>query len=66
MNGTIVALLAQVGAAVEANTPRLVMEAMKMEHTILAPGAGVVTDVFFQPGEQVAEGDALLQLESES
>jgi len=25
-----------------------------------------VTDVFFQPGEQVAEGDALLQLESES
>ena len=37
MNGTIVALLVDVGSAVEADTPLLVMEAMKMEHTIRAP-----------------------------
>ena len=66
MNGTLVALLVDIGTKVNKGDTLLVMEAMKMEHTILAPGAGVVTDVFFQPGEQVAEGDALLQLESES
>ena len=38
MNGTIVALLAQVGVLVDTGTPLLVMEAMKMEHTIRAPG----------------------------
>ncbi len=66
MPGKVVALRVAVGDRVAAGDVLAVMEAMKMEHTILAPGAGVVTDVFFQPGEQVAEGDALLQLESES
>ncbi|MDH4040553.1 MAG: 3-methylcrotonyl-CoA carboxylase, partial [Gammaproteobacteria bacterium] len=60
MNGTIVALLAQVGAAVEANTPLLVMEAMKMEHTIRAPQAGTVNDFYYQPGDLVDGGAELL------
>ena len=60
MNGTIVALLAEVGSAVEANTPLLVMEAMKMEHTIRAPVAGTVNAFYFQSGELVDGGAELL------
>ena len=39
-----------------------VMDAMKMEHTISSPKAGVVTELLFAPGEQVAEGAELLKL----
>jgi 3-methylcrotonyl-CoA carboxylase alpha subunit len=60
MNGTIVALLAQVGVRVDTGTPLLVMEAMKMEHTIRAPGPGVVQAFYYQSGELVAGGAALL------
>jgi 3-methylcrotonyl-CoA carboxylase alpha subunit len=60
MNGTIVALLAAVGAAVEANTPLLVMEAMKMEHTIRAPVAGTVNSFYYQSGDLVDGGAELL------
>jgi len=60
MNGTIVALLAEVGSAVEADTPLLVMEAMKMEHTIRAPAAGKVESFFYQPGDLVDGGAELL------
>jgi 3-methylcrotonyl-CoA carboxylase alpha subunit len=60
MNGTIVALLADVGSAVEANTPLLVMEAMKMEHTIRAPAAGTVNAFYYQPGDLVDGGAELL------
>jgi 3-methylcrotonyl-CoA carboxylase alpha subunit len=60
MNGTIVALLAQVGALVDTGTPLLVMEAMKMEHTIRAPGPGTVQAFFYAPGDLVAGGAPLL------
>jgi 3-methylcrotonyl-CoA carboxylase alpha subunit len=60
MNGTIVALLAEVGATVEADTPLLVMEAMKMEHTIRAPSAGIVKAFYYQPGDLVDGGAELL------
>ncbi len=59
MNGVVVQLLAEVGNTVEADAPLLVMEAMKMEHTIRAPARGVVTEFFFQAGELV-DGDAEL------
>jgi 3-methylcrotonyl-CoA carboxylase alpha subunit len=65
MNGVVVALLAEVGEAVEADAPLLVMEAMKMEHTIRAPAAGCVSEFYFQPGELV-DGDAeLLNFEAD-
>jgi len=60
MNGTIVALLAQVGVLVDTGAPLLVMEAMKMEHTIRAPGPGAVQAFYYQSGELVAGGAALL------
>jgi 3-methylcrotonyl-CoA carboxylase alpha subunit len=37
------------------------MEAMKMEHTIVAPADGVVDEILFGVGEQVAEGAPLVQ-----
>jgi 3-methylcrotonyl-CoA carboxylase alpha subunit len=65
MNGLIVALLVEPGEMVAADTPLLVMEAMKMEHTIRAPAAGSVSEFYFQPKEQV-EGDVeLLNFEAE-
>jgi 3-methylcrotonyl-CoA carboxylase alpha subunit len=60
MNGTVVALLAQVGDRVDAHAPLLVMEAMKMEHTIRAPGAGVVQAFYYGNGDLVDGGAALL------
>ncbi|MDB5728775.1 MAG: accC, partial [Noviherbaspirillum sp.] len=38
----------------------LIMEAMKMEHAIAAPGAGVVEEVLYAVGDQVGEGAQLL------
>ncbi|MFO0597088.1 MAG: acetyl/propionyl/methylcrotonyl-CoA carboxylase subunit alpha [Myxococcaceae bacterium] len=61
MPGKIVALLAAKGAAVKKGTPLLVMEAMKMEHTITAPSDGTVNEFLFAAGDQVAEGAELLK-----
>ncbi|MBN7798302.1 acetyl/propionyl/methylcrotonyl-CoA carboxylase subunit alpha [Parahaliea mediterranea] len=61
MNGTVVTLLVEAGAAVAADQPLLVMEAMKMEHTIRAPAAGTVDSFLFQPGELVDGGAELLR-----
>ncbi|MFL1494336.1 acetyl/propionyl/methylcrotonyl-CoA carboxylase subunit alpha [Pseudomonas antarctica] len=64
MNGSIVRVLVAVGQAVEAGTQLVVLEAMKMEHSIRAPQAGVVKALFCQEGEMVAEGSALVELET--
>ncbi|WP_438868504.1 acetyl/propionyl/methylcrotonyl-CoA carboxylase subunit alpha [Pseudomonas sp. L1(2025)] len=64
MNGSIVRVLVQVGQHVEAGTQLVVLEAMKMEHSIRAPHAGVVKALFCQEGEMVAEGSALVELEA--
>ena len=63
MNGTIVAVLAAAGTAVEADQGLVVMEAMKMEYTIRAPARGTVTDVFFSEGDLVDEGAQLVAFE---
>ncbi len=60
MNGVVVKLLTEPGAKVEKEQPLLIMEAMKMEHTIRAPQAGVVTEIYFAAGDQVAGGEELL------
>ncbi|MFL1415509.1 acetyl/propionyl/methylcrotonyl-CoA carboxylase subunit alpha [Pseudomonas fildesensis] len=64
MNGSIVRVLVDVGQTVEAGTQLVVLEAMKMEHSIRAPQAGVVKALFCQEGEMVAEGCALVELET--
>jgi 3-methylcrotonyl-CoA carboxylase alpha subunit len=60
MPGKVVALLAKPGMKVTRGTPLLVMEAMKMEHTITAPGDGTVDAFHYAAGDQVAEGATLL------
>ncbi|WP_269532583.1 acetyl/propionyl/methylcrotonyl-CoA carboxylase subunit alpha [Chitinimonas sp. BJYL2] len=62
MPGTVVAVHVATGDVVEKGTPLMILEAMKMEHTILAPHAGKVAEVFFKQGEQVREGAALLEI----
>ena len=60
MNGTLVTLLVEPGTTVEMGTPLLVMEAMKMEHTIKAPEDGQVEAFYYQPGDLVDGGAELL------
>ncbi|MCS6997658.1 MAG: acetyl-CoA carboxylase biotin carboxyl carrier protein subunit [Casimicrobiaceae bacterium] len=50
----------------ERGQPLLVIEAMKMEHTIVAPFAGRIEAVYFAPREQVKEGAELVALVPES
>ncbi len=65
MPGKLIAIHASPGARVERGTPLLVMEAMKMEHTIVAPSDGVVSEILFAVGDQVAEGTELVRLTAE-
>ena len=60
MNGTIVAHLVEKGQQVKKGDPILVMEAMKMEHSIIAPHDGSVEEFYFIPGELVDGGATLL------
>jgi len=60
MPGKIVSILAAPGSHVQAGTALMVMEAMKMEHTITAPANGSVGEYRFEVGAQVAEGVQLL------
>jgi 3-methylcrotonyl-CoA carboxylase alpha subunit len=60
MPGKIVAVHVAPGDAVKRGQKLIVLEAMKMEHTILAPADGVVARVRFKAGEQAAEGEELV------
>jgi len=60
MPGKIVALLTAPGAVVEKGTPLLIMEAMKMEHTIISPAGGIVEELLYAAGDQVSDGVQLL------
>jgi propionyl-CoA carboxylase alpha chain len=65
MPGTVVAVHVQQGDQVEAGQPVLVLEAMKMQHTVRAPGAGTVAQLDVRPGAQVAAGEVLAVVEEE-
>ncbi len=64
MPGKIIALLATAGEKVAQGTPLLILEAMKMEHTVTAPTAGIVRDFHFAVGDPVAEGVVLMAFEA--
>jgi 3-methylcrotonyl-CoA carboxylase alpha subunit len=63
MPGRIVKLMVKPGAKVAKGEPLLILEAMKMEHTLTAPAEGTVADVHCAAGEQVVEGAELIRLE---
>ena len=65
MPGNVIALLAREGARVEKGAPLLILEAMKMEHTITAPANGMVKSFRFAVGDQVGDGAELVEFESE-
>jgi len=65
MPGNVVQVLVQAGAQVEKGEPLMIIEAMKMEHTIAAPAAGTVREVLFAKGDQVRDGDQLFQFDRE-
>ncbi|MCD6040849.1 MAG: mccA [Burkholderiales bacterium] len=63
MPGKIVKVMTSPGAKVSKGDALLILEAMKMEHTIAAPADGVVKEVHYAAGEQVLEGAELITLE---
>lgn len=63
MPGKVVQVMVEDGATVEKGQPLVILEAMKMEHTIAAPANGTVTAVHFQAGDLVGDGDELIAFE---
>jgi 3-methylcrotonyl-CoA carboxylase alpha subunit len=63
MSGTVVAVMVKPGDKVGKGAPLMILEAMKMEHTIAAPSAGVVTAVNYLAGDRVKEGADLADIE---
>lgn len=64
MPGLVSAVMASAGDTVLAGDSLIVMEAMKMEHTLRAPFDGVVAEVLTEAGAQVESGALLLRMEA--
>jgi 3-methylcrotonyl-CoA carboxylase alpha subunit len=64
MPGKVIAVLVKAGARVEKGAPLMILEAMKMEHTITAPRDGEVKELLFAAGDLVNEGAELLKFEA--
>jgi 3-methylcrotonyl-CoA carboxylase alpha subunit len=65
MPGKVIAVITAAGQRVVKGAALIVMEAMKMEHTIVAPADGQVAQVLYGVGDQVAEGAELVRFELE-
>ena len=65
MPGKIVSVAAKAGAKLKKGDPILVLEAMKMEHTLTAPFDGKLAELNAKAGAQVSEGVLLAKLEKE-
>jgi 3-methylcrotonyl-CoA carboxylase alpha subunit len=63
MNGRVAALFVEEGATVEAGQRLAVVEAMKMEHALVAPFAGIVRELVAEVGEQVEMGERIMRVE---
>jgi geranyl-CoA carboxylase alpha subunit len=66
MNGRVAAIEAKAGAKVTAGDILLILEAMKMEHPVVATVAGTVAEIAVTAGEQVAPGKLLLLITPEA
>ena len=64
MSGKLVSINVREGEKVIAGTTLLIIEAMKMEHTIKAPQNGMVRSIYYQIDDQVLEGSEILIFES--
>ncbi|MDQ4136702.1 MAG: biotin/lipoyl-binding protein, partial [Pseudomonadota bacterium] len=66
MHGKLIALFVQAGDRVEKGQRLAIVEAMKMEHALVAPADGEVSEVSAEVGTQVAEGARLIVLKTEA
>jgi 3-methylcrotonyl-CoA carboxylase alpha subunit len=66
MPGKVIAVMTEIGAHVRQGTPLIVLEAMKMEHTLSAPGDGIVARLTVSVGDQVSDGALIVALEADS
>ncbi len=62
-NGKLIAVHVQAGSRVRRGDTLMVMESMKLEHSLAAPRDGVVQDLLAEPGQQIAPGQLLLRLQ---
>ena len=60
--GTVTAVLVEPGAAVVSGQPLVLIEAMKMEHKIVAGGDGVVAEVLVVPGQSVEAHEVVVRM----
>jgi biotin carboxyl carrier protein len=59
MPGRVISVRAAEGEAVRAHQAIVIIEAMKMEHAVVAPSDGVLTSVNVTDGQQVQRGDLI-------
>ena len=62
MPGKILQVLVSEGQKVEPGQPLMILEAMKMEHRIVASEEGIISSIFFSEGDQVQQGIPLLEM----
>ena len=62
MHGKVLAILVEAGARVVKGQRIAVIEAMKMEHTLMAPFDGIVAEVAVAKGGQIAQGATLMAI----
>ena len=62
MPGTVLQVLAKVGQRVREGQHLMTLEAMKMEHKVVAPKAGEITKVNYSEGERVDMGSPLVEI----
>jgi len=63
MAGQVLKVVVSPGDAVQKGARLMILEAMKMEHDIIAPVAGTVTKVHFDEGAKCQQGDLLVEIE---
>ena len=66
MPGKVLALNVKSGDSVSKGQALVVLEAMKMEHSLPAPRDGVIGEVAVSMGDQVADGDVLVAMQDET
>jgi 3-methylcrotonyl-CoA carboxylase alpha subunit len=66
MPGKVIALLGQIDALLDKGAPLMILEAMKMEHTIVAPCRGRLNAFRYAVGDQVADGAELVEFSPEA
>ena len=64
MPGKVIAILVEKGASVRRGEKLMILEAMKMEHAVLAPSDGIVNSFFYEAEEQVDEGAELVDFKN--